>query len=48
MWKTKLKKDIDKCNNKFAANDETAVYLGTPNTYGWSLIGTRCKNKKYI
>ncbi len=40
-----LKKEIDKCNNNFTAIDETSVYLGTPKTYGWSLIGTRCKVK---
>jgi transposase len=38
-----IKKDIDKCNNDFTAIDETAVYLGSANNYGWSKKGDRCK-----
>ena len=40
-----LKKEIDNCNNDFTAIDETAVYLGTSNTYGWAKKGTRCQIK---
>ena len=37
-----LKKVVDECNNDFTAIDETAVYLGTSNNYGWSNKGKRC------
>jgi hypothetical protein len=36
------KKHIDECDNDFTAVDETAVYLGTSNNYGWARRGKRC------
>ena len=38
-----IKKDIDKCNNDFTTIDETAVYLGSSNNYGWSDKGEICR-----